>query len=398
LQDELSYQDKALDILRTRLTRQDTVREIAALHIDKLKTYWKKQEADIADQLLFCNQAVRRAESQRLNNEITLVMRQVPKSMAFDEQLEKINTSEKKMISDVSAGDFFAADEKAEEIKGWISKLKQEISAPPPPSTFANILLAGGVFHQFGRKPIASFGDDVFLYNETFMNQMPLLAEIITRYPGYHVFVDGHIDPAPNNGNSYVNTSLSRQRVLEAAKQIRAYGIPEDKLTLDWFGEFHNLVSGRPASPELRKNNRVDLVIMNASDTASFAEKYVRFKNQFRISLPNGQSKTFYHKNGFWIEKGYDELAHPLLAIYYAGQAYQTMRSRHDVFRVLTEEKPSPLFSGGKTYLGNQFRASFEIAGEIFNVEISEFGVKSVADIHQSNVRQFLGAASSAKP
>lgn len=80
------------------------------------------------------------------------------------------------------------------------------------------------------------------------------IAEIVNRYPGYILYIDGYTD---SDGNDFANQQLSENRVKTCAEFLNSKGVPMDAMVTKGHGE-NNPIADNSTSAGRRKNRRVE--------------------------------------------------------------------------------------------------------------------------------------------
>ena len=83
-------------------------------------------------------------------------------------------------------------------------------------------------------------------------------AQILARYPGLVVEIQGHTDP---RGSTSYNLALGSQRALSARHRLMVRGIASDRLMTVTYGEERPLSKGDDA-PSLARNRRVEFRVV----------------------------------------------------------------------------------------------------------------------------------------
>ncbi|MCX7703549.1 MAG: OmpA family protein [Planctomycetota bacterium] len=84
-------------------------------------------------------------------------------------------------------------------------------------------------------------------------------------YKNYYFRIDGHTDDQPIRVSGYEsNWHLSVMRALSVLNELKAQGVPEDRMFIGGFGEFKPRVPNEPNKKGHMKNRRVEITILKS--------------------------------------------------------------------------------------------------------------------------------------
>ncbi|MEM7184382.1 MAG: OmpA family protein [Spirochaetota bacterium] len=101
------------------------------------------------------------------------------------------------------------------------------------------------------------------------------IVNIITKYPGYRVYIEGHTDDIPLKRKSGFkdNWELSTERALSVLRYMLAnHDLEADRFSASGYGQYHPLFPNT-STENRRKNRRVDIVLMYTGKKAMGEEK-----------------------------------------------------------------------------------------------------------------------------
>jgi outer membrane protein OmpA-like peptidoglycan-associated protein len=85
------------------------------------------------------------------------------------------------------------------------------------------------------------------------MSVLDEIAEVVTRYPGYNLLIDGYTD---NVGNDFANQQLSESRTQACADYLASKGVDRSIMTTVGHGE-NDPIADNSTSAGRRQNRRV---------------------------------------------------------------------------------------------------------------------------------------------
>ncbi|MBN1349074.1 OmpA family protein [candidate division KSB1 bacterium] len=229
-------------------------------------------------------------------------------------------------------------------------------------------LFRGGMFSKyFGLSEEEIIADDpeVRAPIETYKIMVPFIIDFLEAYPKYNIYIDGHADRTPWSGDLYGNVKLSKNRAEIAKQRFVDSGISSIRIITDWFGEFHNTkkIPLDCTDPQQVADRRVDLrIIGGKSDSTEQKKKYLNFKNDFPVVAGPGK-KIFRHREGFWIEHGFEDADYSIMQVIYEDSAYTNLLKESEIARQVLARYPSPLYPKGEIELGNQVKFILPING-----------------------------------
>lgn len=375
---------------------------------DLEKRYFRKKE-DYADFLLKNKEILefymkRKYEYLTTKHiyEITLLEKEVIgadyKDDKLTDQVGDLKQVHHNLVFMLKKDEFDIADGIVHELKNKIHTAEERIAEIVSIGEIIQRLFENGVFYTYLRvgKVEETEEEDLQQAIATFYEHIPTLKEFLDIYPDYKIYVDGHADRF-RYSTSYKNNELSRLRAFKAKSIFINAGIDSNQIIIDWFGKFHNRTIMNKENEFVGNVNdrRIEERIIAKNDSNENALNYLNFRNNLKIKAGN-EEKTFMHRNGFWIEKAFNEINTEIIKISYDGMAYDSLVSRHPQFRSLMSPRKSPLYRDEKgdstsTFrLGNQVELILNIQGKTYKVKICKEGAIKIEDIKIPEIISYL--------
>lgn len=271
---ELSRQYKLLQARKNELSQKYQLLQAAendknqqndALKADKKRLSQQNEALQKDKDRLYRQNKALQNDKENLNRQYDALQKN---NLALKAKIDLLKKRQKRLINMVRKLSAYAKKQKAkkEKIHDQYQDLKKEISsAIKPDEGQATIDKKNNQTRLvINLSEAVSFNSGSAVIKKRAKKLLDSIFKIVTKYPGYHIFIEGHTDNVPiHSARIEDNWELSTKRALSVLRYaLRKNPHLDSKLfSASGYGEFHP-IDVNTTSEGRKRNRRVDIIVL----------------------------------------------------------------------------------------------------------------------------------------